>query len=337
MRKLAPFAVLASVLLAPAAAFAQAPDDLPAPRVETPPPAPPPPPGAVTITLPPCRLAEHSGYEEADARTAAQLVCAAIAHAGASPNEHYRVSLGKLGHVVILSVAAEGTAIGSTVDSREMRLQSIEEVDVAAPRLADAIVHGVPLVETEKVDNLVGAETRQPKSKPGKVHFAIGLMGMAPPLGDGLGASPGLILDTHYETGNQRLELGGSFRFGVGSGGDQTPNSSSVIFSLGGRYFTSDTDFSPYVGGGLSWSYLDYSSPDFAGQNSGLGAYIDAGAEILRTHHTHLALGLRLDLPFYALNNNGESNYSPATGTYTTTSQQTLYYAPLSIEMRLTF
>ena len=40
------------------------------------------------------------------------------------------------------------------------------------------------------------------------------------------------------------------------------------------------------------------------GHNSGLGAYVDAGAEILRTHHTHLALGLRLDLPFYALNNN---------------------------------
>ena len=206
-----------------------------------------------------------------------------------------------------------------------MRLQSIEEVDVAAPRLADAIVHGVPLVETEKVDNLVGAETRQPKSKPGKVHFALGLIGMAPPLGDGLGASPGLILDTHYETGNQRLELGGSFRFGVGSGGDQTPNSSSVIFSLGGRYFTSDTDFSPYVGGGLSWEL-----PGPTRRRTSRARTRDSARTSMRasrfcartTRTSRSACGSICRS--YALNNNGESNYSPATGTYTTTSQQTL-------------
>jgi hypothetical protein len=343
---LASVAALASFLLAPASAFAQEPEERPAPPMA---PLPPPvevvPPG-VTVVMPPCRLAEHAGYEEPDSRTAAQLVCASIARAGASPADHYRISLGKLGSAVILSVAREGSTVGSTVDSREMRLTSIEEVEVAAPRIADAIVHGVPLVETEKVDNLVGPETRQPKSKAGKVHFALGLLGMAPPLNVGVSPSPGMILDTHYETGSQRLELTGSFRFAAGSGDNTNPQASAVLFSIGTRYFTSDTDFSPYVGGGLSWGYYELKLPasDSIGytdaQSSGLGAYVDAGFEILRTHHAHLALGARVDVPFFALRNQGSGIGSyDASGNYVYTppSSSGFYYVPVSLEMRLTF
>jgi len=335
MNKLAVFTVLAAAVLTSAAALAQEPEELPPPAAEPPPPA-------VTVSIPPCRLAEHAGFEEADARTAAMLVCASIAHAGASPNARYRVSLGKLGTIIILSVAEEGTTIGSTVDSREMRLQGIEEVDVAAPRIAASIVHGVPLVETEKVDNLVGGDTRMPKSRPGTVHFALGLVGMAPPLDQGLSPAPGLMLDIHYETPNQRFELGGAFRGGGGSASNQSPSIGFAIFSVGGRYYTADTDFSPYVGGGLSWGYLNLSVPgqNISGDNSGLGAYVDAGVEILRTHHTHLALGARLDVPFFALNTNpSESTYNATTGTYATPTptQSTYFYAPLSLELRLTF
>jgi len=338
MNKLAAVAVLAAAVLAspvffPTLALAQEPDDLPPPAAEPTQPA-------VTVSIPPCRLAEHAGFEEPDARTTALLVCASIAHAGASPNARYRVSLGKLGTIIILSVAEEGATIGSTVDSREMRLQGIEEVDVAAPRIAAAIVHGVPLVETEKVDNLVGGDTRMPKSRPGTVHFALGLVGMAPPLDQGMSPAPGLMLDVHYETPNQRFELGGSFRGGAGQASNESPSVGFAIFSVGGRYYTSDTDFSPYVGGGLSWGYLNLTLPgenNISGSNSGLGAYADAGVEILRTHHTHLAVGARLDLPFFALNTGGGENYNAGTGGYVMASQSTYFYAPLSLEVRLTF
>jgi hypothetical protein len=330
MNKLAAFAVLAAAVLAPTVAFAQEPEELPPPAVEPPPPA-------VTLSMPPCRLAEHSGFDEADARTAAMLVCASLAHAGASPNARYRVSLGKLGTLLILAVAEEGTTIGSTVDSRESRLQGIEEVDVAAPRIAASMVHGVPLVETEKVDNLVGGDTRMPKSRPGTVHFALGLVGMSPPLDQGMSPAPGLMLDIHYETPNQRFELGGAFRGGGGSASNQSPSLGFAVFSVGGRYYTSDTDISPYVGGGLSWGYLNLTVPglNMSGDNSGLGAYVDAGVEILRTHHTHLSLGARLDVPFFALNTTGGYTSYPAT---TAAPASTSYfYAPLSLELRLTF
>ncbi|MDP9149776.1 MAG: hypothetical protein M3O36_07560, partial [Myxococcota bacterium] len=306
---------------------------------------------AVVVSVPPCRLAEHAGVAEADAATAAQLVCADLAHAGASSDARYRVSLGKLGSAIILSVAREGDSLGSTVDSREMRLQGIEEVSVAGPRIAESIVRGTPLKETEKVDNLVGDETRQPKNKPGKTHFAIGLLGMFPPLDHGLGPAAGGILDVHYETAS--FELGGSMRFGGGSFNDSSPKIAFFLAGVGGRYFLTETDASPYLGGGLAGGHLDLTLPTtasggrFSGNNSGLSAYIEAGVQILRTNHAHLALGARLDLPFYALNNNsGYPGYSyppppnnPAGygSAPANPGPNSIYYAPLSIEMRLTF
>ncbi len=306
------------------------------------------PPQTLVVSIPPCRLAEHAGIPEADAATAAQLVCADLAHAGASSDARYRVSLGKLGSTVILSVAREGDSLGSTLDSREMRLQGIEEVSVAAPRIAESIVRGTPLKETEKVDNLVGDETRQPKSKPGKTHFAMGLLGMFPPIDHGLGPAAGGILDVHYEAGS--FELGGSMRFGGGSVNDTSPKVAFFLAGVGGRYFVTEADASPYLGGGLAGSHLDLNLPStssgggFSGNNSGLGAYIDAGVQILRTNHAHLALGARLDLPFYTLNSSSSDAY-PAAASYPpssagapiTSGPSSIYYAPLSIEMRLTF
>ena len=336
MKTVVALAVLPCALLANLVSVAVAVAEEPRP-----PPAGAGPPQATVVSVPPCRLAEHAGIDDADASTAAQLVCADLAHAGAPLDGHYRVSLGRLGSIVILSVAREGDSLGSTVDSREMRLQGIEEVSVAAPRIAESIVNGTPLRDTEKVDNLVGDETRQPKSKAGKTHFAIGLLGMLPPLDRGLGPAAGGVLDVHYETGS--FEVGASMRFGGGSFNDSSPKVAFFLAGVGGRYFVSDNDTSPYVGGGLTGGHLDLSLPSttpgeqFSGNNSGLGAYVDAGVQILRTNHAHLALGARLDLPFYALN---DSSFGTPIGTGALapkTTGRSIYYAPLSIEMRLTF
>jgi hypothetical protein len=296
-------------------------------------------------TRPACRLGEHDGIDDASAGTATQLVCDAIQHAGPASGEHYRVSLGTLGQIVVLTVTREGATPGSVVDSRQLRLQHIEEIPVAAPRLGEAIVRGLPVEETQKVDNLVGEETRVPRSKGGHVKFAMGLMGITPPLDKGVTPSPGIILDLHYETANGRLELGSDVRFGGGSNdnGRLAAVDGFFEFSMGGRYYTSDTDFSPYVGGGFAWSYFNLTLPDgaFSNDHSGLGAYLGAGFEVLRTHSTHLSLGGRLDLPFYSFQSPqyAETAYCPSaapcpSGGATVSS---LYYAPVSLEMRMTF
>ena len=77
--------------------------------------------------IPRCRLGEHAGMLDADAHTAAQLVCAQIARAGASSSQRFRVSSGS-SDGAWFSPEEEGSAPGSTVDAREIRLQNVEEV-----------------------------------------------------------------------------------------------------------------------------------------------------------------------------------------------------------------
>ena len=295
-----------------------------------------------------CRLAEHSGIDEADAATASQLVCLEVARAGAAPGDCYRVALGKLGSTIILSVAREGDTPGSTADSRELRLHGIEEVSVAAPRVAGALVHGTSLKETETVNNIISDEARTPTSKPAKVHFALGLIGSLPPFDCSATPAPGVSLEVHAET--NPFEIVGNIRFGGDSSDGQSVGLSFFDFSIGGRYFMTDADLSPYVGAGFAWTLLTLTDntvggDQFDGSRSGLGGFVEAGLEILRTRHTHLAFGARLDLPFFSLNDNLSSttfnssgNTTPAGSTTTTTPHvSSLYYAPLSLELRLTF
>jgi hypothetical protein len=359
-------ATLVLSLLVPAVARAQDPmPPLPAPSASTynyapaaPPAEPPPPPPAAAPPAPPplpapavvvepsstmgCFLGTHAGIDDADAQTAGHLVCDEIASDGGLPGSRYRVDIGKLGSIIILSVSRLGDKPGTTADSRELRLQSIEEVSVAAPRLAHAIVRGTPIGETETTENLVGQETRQPKTKPGSIHFALGLSGLMPPLDQGLSPAAGLIMDWHYEA--NRFEMGVGLRGGGGSAGNNSPTLGYFMVDVGGRYFFSDADISPYVGGGLEWMYLNLQVPNegFQGNNGGLGAFADAGIEILRTHHAHLAIGARLDLPFFSIDNSSggsvpSSGYSSTNAPLTTTAMNSTYFAPVSLEMRLTF
>ncbi len=177
----------------------------------------------------------------------------------------------------------------------------------------------LPVEDTQKVDNLVVQERqpaeepppRAPKSKPGSTHFALGLIGLLPPLDQGLTPAPGVDIDVHHETGDGRWELGGSMRFGANGSSANSTSMAFFMLAVGGKYFTSDADFSPYIGGGLDWSYLNLSAPGaaFQGDGNGLGAYADLGFQMLRTHHAHVSVGARLDVPFYSLNNNGGYNY----------------------------
>ncbi len=349
LRSPAAASVLALALLVPGLARAQDPTPpLPAPGATgpaSPDPLPPPPPPPAAVAAAPsatmsCVLGGHGGIDDADAQTAGRLVCDEIARAGGPAGVHYRVDIGKLGTTIILSVAREGDRPGTTSDTRELRLQSIEEVSVAAPRLAVAIVHGAPITETETTENLVGQETRAPRTKPGSIHFALGLTGLLPPLDQGLAPAAGLMMDWHYEA--NRIEMGMGLRGGGGSGGGNEPTLGYFMVDVGGRYYFSEADFSPYVGGGLEWMYLNLQVPSesFQGNNGGLGAFADAGVEVLRTHHAHLSLGARLDLPFFSIQNSGGGSTTGASfsgGPVTTTTTRSTYFAPLSLEIRLTF
>jgi hypothetical protein len=314
----------------------------PAPSALAPSPLPAPP----APSGPPCRLAEHSGVEDADAATAAQIVCNALARAGAPADARYRVSIGKLGSVFILSVALEGDTFGSTADMREMRLASVEDVTGAAPRIATALLHGTVIEDIEAPAPGSATPPAPPlttASSSAKVHFALGLIGQFPPLDRSATPAAGADLELHAELST--FEIVTDVRFG----GDDSSGSVGIAFiefSMGGRYFTSEANLSPFIGGGFAWSYLEMNDNvhrDFDGNHTGLGAYAEMGLEVGRVRNTHLAFGARLDLPFYSMQNNVSEIASRSVQMGTLASQQpplvigTLYYAPLSLEVRVTF
>jgi hypothetical protein len=116
----------------------------------------------------------------------------------------------------------------------------------------------------------------------------MGLAGALAPY-EGMTVEPGLLLDLHYE--RNQFEIGGSLRFSTpstwaseASSVTTSPTFGFASASLGGRYFTSNRDFSPYLGGGLAYSYYRVALPSgFDGNASGLGVYVDAGIEVFRT------------------------------------------------------
>ena len=229
-----------------------------------------------------------------------------------------------------------------------MRLGSIEDVATAAPRIATAIVHGTVIEDIEAPAPPVAPEVPKaaPPSNSAKIHFALGMVGTFPPLDRSATPAAGADLELHAEW--TTAEIVTDVRFG-GSSSDRSVGITFVEFSMGGRFFTTEADLSPFIGGGFAWSYLamdDNVHNDFDGSHTGLGGYGELGLEIGRTHHTHLAFGLRVDLPFYSMVNDVNSiapvaplgpNGFPSTQSSPPLVIGTLYYVPLSLEIRVTF
>ena len=271
-------------------------------------------------------LGDHDGIADADARTSTALVCGSLHDKGAQvgtepigPSEAYgysaayRVALRPLGKLVVLHVSYE-SPVGRELRSRRLQLSNIEEMTVAAPRVADALLQGKALAETAKVDNLVGEETRTSRKETGDTFFAIGVLGFSLP--DDAWAGYGAIARFHYETARYAISIDAR----IGGSSQRDGDAHLYGIAVGGRYFLSDADVSPYVGGGLgvlwiglresvfnpTYSYDEYRSRE----GSGLAPFAEAGVELLRMHRSRLDLGLRLDVPLYEIEGGGDKSYA---------------------------
>ena len=257
-----------------------------------------------------CLVGDHTGIADGDALTSARLVCDAVRALGRTvgpptteppPGPAFRVQLQPLGRSLILTLAEEAPG-GAVVTQRVLRLTDIEEVAVAAPRIAEAVVRRVPLEDTARVDNLVREETRDYEKKPGEFFWGAGVVTGAM-LADRVdGALVGLDLRAFYET--PRWSVGVDFRFaGYNSDQSDSTDAMQVALSVGGRYFFADGDFAPFAGGGLSM--LSLQAPALAGpgtsDGNGAGLYAEAGVEVLRLRESRLSVDVRLDAPLYQL------------------------------------
>lgn len=302
--------ILGSVLAlaavaAPATALAQEPLPAPAPPIAPPPqadaaPAAPAPAAAVPITAS-CALGEHPGIDEAEARTAADVICHEVVKRGEA-NVPYEVRFGKLGGKTLVILERRE---GDTYDERRTLLTSLEEVTVAAPRLAASLAEGRAFDETKTVDNVLASETRPPKVEAGQMGFDGGIFGMTG-LGASAGASGGIHLGLLYRAGSFGVSTHGRAG-GIGSTDDKLGTAS---LDIGARYYLSTSDVAPFVGGGLELAYFDLSRKSESDlDGSGFGAFGQLGMEFLRSHHAALSASVRVDAPFFELQGASKSKY----------------------------
>lgn len=275
---------------------------------------------AVRVTAS-CTLVDRGALDPIEARTATEVVCSELAKEGAAGD--HEVRFGRLGGRTVVTVTARDGQ-----ESRRVTLTTLEEIQVAAPRLARAIATGAPIDETRTVDNVLGSETRVAKKQGGAMGLDAALFGMTT-AGAASGGSAGVALGLVYRS--SRVALGSLGRLG-GIGG----HNRIASLDLGGRYYFTDGDIAPFAGGGFAISSIGVERDwDSELEGSGFGGYATVGVELLRTHHTSLEASLRVDAPAYALE--GYSYSSGYFGAGGASRKEQAYVTPLSLNIGLSF
>ena len=275
-------------------------------------------------------IGDHLGIPDADAQTAAMLVYDEIRKHGISVSEPayevpasasiFRIVMRPLGTKIFVRLSEE-SPVGTVVEERQIMLAGIEEMVSAAPRLVDALVGRKPIDSTIDMENVTEQDARLHRKMSGESLWHVGILGTSIP-GTDILAEPGFAFGWYYETPS--FAVGTEYR---GSGRDNYEDDndgfSFFSWSIGGRYFFNKQNISPYVGSGLAIVNASYESSEERNQqydddgqrhndygyydyydsenDTGLGAYIVAGIELLRLTESRLNLELRIDRPFFTL------------------------------------
>ncbi len=247
-----------------------------------------------------CGAAEAKGLPPDDVTTAVDIVCREIASVSGSTGA-YVVSLRPLGESVVLTVSQAGAANG-----RSLVLDGMREVQTAARRLAEAVVLGKAIEETQMVDNLVASEGRKLVTRSGSRKFEFGALGM----GAGQGTEIGGGFSIAFAYDSPRFAIPAEMRFARSSDGERDLGLFSV--DTGARYFFSRHDQSLFVGGGLSFLYLSLSRSTEGDRyvyvedsHWGPGLYAEAGVQLFRLHRGRMTAKVRADFPTYSLHPEG--------------------------------
>ena len=242
-------------------------------------------------------IGDHAGIDEIDAQSAAILVATEFRKLGISVNDPvfktptsgniYRVTFRRLGEKILVHLSQE-TPPGTVVIEKQLWIANIEEMIAAAPRLVDALVNDKPIASTTDIETVTEQEGRELRKVPGESHWNIGFFGAFVP-GTDVSGTPGYRAGWSYELPTYAVESEG--RFFVGD------DTHYAAFSVGGMYFFSKQNISPYIGGGLTVSNASHDW-DF---ERGMGVYASGGVQMLRITQSRLKFEIRLDRPFYTL------------------------------------
>ncbi len=273
-----------------------------------------------------CAFGEHAGMDDDDARTASDVICAALAEHHARP-EGYDIRVGKLGSKLLLSVSGR-----TSRSQRQLFIEGPDEIPLAADRIATAFVENETVAETQGADNVVSSEVAStPLRKKAPISIFLGMVA-AQGVGYQDGMSAGAEADVALRVHKFELALQGR------AGGAASGENFVGFWSVGavGRYYVSDSDAALFVGAGPEVTYLKANEHDvlLGYTGMGFGAAAEVGASFYRSSKAGALVALRADVPAFTLTNTSQSFPTPDVAVMTTTS---MYVAAVSMTFGLAF
>lgn len=280
---------------------------------------------------PSCALGRWINVSPQDAEAIADIVCTQVRQS-ANPSVPARVHVVRIGskHVVTLETLTQAGPV-----SKEIVLQSLDEITIAAPRLVEATETQKTTAETVTMTNVVsGDETRPVKKKPSFMHAEMGMLGAGSP---SIGAGAGMNIA--LGGGSERWSFIGDLRV-AGAAFNSIASTALTIFTLGSvdmskggkityvsltggaRHHLSADDIAPFVGMGLGFNhvgtgpavdgdgsysygntYITQGSSTYVEKNAnaGLAFYGELGLDILRTRNVGGTISLRADAPTFTV------------------------------------
>jgi hypothetical protein len=233
-----------------------------------------------------CVNGEGGGLPGKDVAAAVDITCDVLrARSGASGT--YSVTFRPLGRSIQLRITDETTS-----ESRSILLPDLEETELAANRVARALLDRVDVEETQRVGSLP-SETRGVREKAGTLRVALGAVGLSVPF-EGTGFGGGISLGILYDT--PRYALYGDLTGAGGSEGE----SGARLFSIGSgvRCYFTDGGISPFLAAGAGLLAMDVDSePDFHAGKTSFAPHVEAGIVAFRLQRSRLSAGLRVHLP----------------------------------------
>lgn len=215
----------------------------------------------------------------------------------------------------------ETVAIPPRGPSRPARItiDRIEDLDVAAQRLADSMVRSVPADDNARLGTVTAEEEMGERRIEGDTGVTFNVGGVFP-LDDGLGnldAGVALDIGLWFETKHFAIEPYFGFRFSANTDERQF---FEIPFDIGAYWIPSTAKVSPFIGGGVGVRWLRDARPatitvgdvikashDVQLEDSGwaFASFARAGLLIGRTYETRVSVSLRYGASFINLNDAG--------------------------------
>ncbi|MFO0664068.1 MAG: hypothetical protein U0174_08955 [Polyangiaceae bacterium] len=284
------------------------------------------------VTAERCFLVEEVGVPHDQANFAAKTFCHALLERDRAPDRSYGVRIAALGSRVVV-VGEQRSAAGVITARKEIAMTGLEESFAAAPRLAEALVNDKKVEDTANLQTILSDESRSLKTRGGRMGYEGGVMGTTA-FGFAAIPSAGAFTGVQYESLSRLAVKLEARAGGIGS----APSVGSASLDVGGRYYTSPENVSPYFGGGLGFAYFSntekgiettrYGSYETRIHSGGAGfnGYLSGGVQFMRLERVSLDVGARVDVPAFAV-----------TANFGDGASQQRYMVPVSLNLGMTF